>query len=155
MHCRQNRIQWDRYSCFIFSRQVTIYSNYIRKFKSVRNRCVIEVFGGVCVCCPLVFEFSVGIGGFVIGLGQISFFSFYIRSCIIVWNEQLQLMKPEKGGGLLKLFNWKSMNYFYVGTEKSILFKTYESMQTPLTCPPLPSIKSSETKLYWKHPNYA
>ena len=34
----------------------------------------IEVFGGVCVCCPLVFEFSVGIGGFVIGLGQISFF---------------------------------------------------------------------------------
>ena len=42
--------------------------------KSVRNRCVIEVFGGVCVCCPLVFEFSVGIGGFVIGLGQISFF---------------------------------------------------------------------------------
>ena len=42
--------------------------------KSVRNRCVIEVFGGVCVCCPLVFEFSVGIGGFVIRLGQISFF---------------------------------------------------------------------------------
>ena len=38
------------------------------------NRCVIEVFGGVCVCCRLVFEFSVGIGGFVIGLGQISFF---------------------------------------------------------------------------------
>ena len=28
----------------------------------------------VYVCCPLVFEFSVGIGGFVIGLGQISFF---------------------------------------------------------------------------------
>ena len=26
------------------------------------------------VCCPLVFEFSVGIGGFVIGLSQISFF---------------------------------------------------------------------------------
>ena len=25
-----------------------------------------QVFGGVCVCCPLVFEFSVGIGGFVI-----------------------------------------------------------------------------------------
>ena len=32
-----------------------------------------EVFGGV-LCCPLVFEFSVGIGGFVIGLSQISFF---------------------------------------------------------------------------------
>ena len=26
------------------------------------------------MCFPLVFEFSVGIGGFVIGLGQISFF---------------------------------------------------------------------------------
>ena len=26
------------------------------------------------MCCPLVFEFSVGIGGFVPGLGQISFF---------------------------------------------------------------------------------
>ena len=26
------------------------------------------------MCCPLVFEFSVDIGGFVIGLGQISFF---------------------------------------------------------------------------------
>ena len=26
------------------------------------------------MCCPLVFEFSVGIGGFDIGLGQISFF---------------------------------------------------------------------------------
>ena len=30
------------------------------------------------MCCPLVFEFSVGIGGFVIGLGQISFF---LSSC--------------------------------------------------------------------------
>ena len=26
------------------------------------------------MCCPLVFKFSVGKGGFVIGLGQISFF---------------------------------------------------------------------------------
>ena len=49
--------------------------------KSVRNRCVIEVFGSVCVCCPLVFEFSVGIGGFVIGLGQISFF-FSLLNCL-------------------------------------------------------------------------
>ena len=42
--------------------------------KSVRNRCVIEVLVAF-VCCPLVFEFSVGIGGFVIGLSQISLFS--------------------------------------------------------------------------------
>ena len=34
------------------------------------------------MCCPLVFEFSVGIGGFVIGLGQISFF-FSLYVCVI------------------------------------------------------------------------
>ena len=31
------------------------------------------------MCCPLVFEFSVGIGGFVIGLGQISFFFYLLK----------------------------------------------------------------------------
>ena len=41
------------------------------------------------MCCPLVFEFSVGIGGFVIGLGQISvFFSF-----IILWVFILQFVQ--------------------------------------------------------------
>ena len=30
--------------------------------KSVHNRCVIEFFVGF-LCCPLVFKFSVGIGG--------------------------------------------------------------------------------------------
>ena len=45
--------------------------------KSVRNRCVIEVFGCVFVLSLCVFEFSVGVGYFVIGLSQISsFFSF-------------------------------------------------------------------------------
>ena len=44
--------------------------------KSVRNRCVIEVFGGVFVSrCFL--DFSVGVGAFVIGLSQISSF-FYL-----------------------------------------------------------------------------
>ena len=42
------------------------------RLKSVHNRCVIEVFGGVFVSSRLVFEISVGIGGFVIGLSQIS-----------------------------------------------------------------------------------
>ena len=41
--------------------------------KSVHNRCVIEGFGGVFVL-SMIFEFSVGIGVFVIGLSQISFF---------------------------------------------------------------------------------
>ena len=62
--------------------------------KSVRNRCVNKVFGGVCV---LSFGFRifccVGIGGFVIGLGQISFFFPLLictllpnlTFCLIVW----------------------------------------------------------------------
>ena len=42
--------------------------------KSVRNRCLIELFCGVVcvVTCP--FDVSVGVGAFVIGLGQISSF---------------------------------------------------------------------------------
>ena len=42
--------------------------------KSVRNRCLIELFCDVVcvVTCP--FDISVGLGAFVIGLGQISSF---------------------------------------------------------------------------------
>ena len=48
--------------------------------KSVRNRCIIEVFGGVFVLsrCPL--DFSVGVGAFVIGLSQISYFFSYNKT---------------------------------------------------------------------------
>ena len=46
--------------------------------KSVRNRCTIEGFGGVCVLPRFLFGFSVGVGAFVIRLSQISsFFSQY------------------------------------------------------------------------------
>ena len=46
--------------------------------KSIRNRCVIEVFGGVFVLSRCFLDFSVGVGAFVIGLSQISsLFSFY------------------------------------------------------------------------------
>ena len=43
--------------------------------KSVRNRCVIEVFDGVDVLSRCFLDFSVGVGAFVIGLSQISSFS--------------------------------------------------------------------------------
>ena len=45
------------------------------------------------MCCPLVFEFSVGIGGFVIGLGQISFFFSLLLSTYSKWlyNDQFRL----------------------------------------------------------------
>ena len=47
--------------------------------KSVRNRCLIEPFCGVvcAVTCP--FDISVGVGAFVIGLGQISSFLSFLR----------------------------------------------------------------------------
>ena len=45
--------------------------------KSVRHRCVIEVFSDVCVLLRCFLGFSVGLGVFVIGLSQISsLFSF-------------------------------------------------------------------------------
>ena len=56
--------------------------------KSVRNRCFIELFCGVvCVfTCP--FDISVGVGAFVIGLGQISSFLSW-EGWIAVVNECL------------------------------------------------------------------
>ena len=46
--------------------------------KSVRNRCIIEVFVGVCVLSRCFLGFSMGVGPFVIGMSQISsFFSIW------------------------------------------------------------------------------
>ena len=42
--------------------------------KSVRNRCVIELFVALFVLLLCPFDISVGVGAFVIGLSQISYF---------------------------------------------------------------------------------
>ena len=42
--------------------------------KSVRNRCVMELFSGVVCVVTFPFDISVGVGAFVIGLSQISSF---------------------------------------------------------------------------------
>ena len=42
--------------------------------KSVRNRCLIELFVALFVLLLCPFDISVGVGAFVIGLGQISSF---------------------------------------------------------------------------------
>ena len=42
--------------------------------KLVRNRCVIEVFGGVYVLSRCFFDISVDVGDFVVGLSKISSF---------------------------------------------------------------------------------
>ena len=58
--------------------------------KSVRNRCVIEVFGGVLFVLSRCFlDFSVGVSASVIGLSQISSFSLYIFVTLVpfaVWS---------------------------------------------------------------------
>ena len=50
---------------------------HFQMYKSVRNRCVIKVFGGVYMLSRCFLNFSVGVGAFVIGLSQISFFSYF------------------------------------------------------------------------------
>ena len=45
--------------------------------KSVRNSCVIKVFGGVFMLSRCFLDCSVGVGVFVTGLSQISSFFFY------------------------------------------------------------------------------
>ena len=50
--------------------------------KSVRNRCVFEVFGDVFVFSRCFLDFSVGEGAFVKGLSQISSFSTYKHNCM-------------------------------------------------------------------------
>ena len=51
--------------------------------KSVRNSCVIKVFGGVFMLSRCFLDCSVGVGVFVTGLSQISsFFSF--KKCLFI-----------------------------------------------------------------------
>ena len=58
--------------------------------KSVRNRCVIEVFGDVFVLSRCFLDFSVGVGAFAIGLSQIS--SFSSKYILYFANVNLQLI---------------------------------------------------------------
>ena len=53
--------------------------------KSVRNRCVIEVFGGVFVFSRCFLDFSVGVGAFVTGLSQISSFFTLDKTKLTMW----------------------------------------------------------------------
>ena len=58
--------------------------------KSVRNRCVIEVFGGVCVLSRCFLGFSVGVGAFVIGLSLVS--SFFTQEILLsIWESHQTL----------------------------------------------------------------
>ena len=54
--------------------------------KSVRNRCVIAVFGCVLVLSRCFLDFSVGVGAFALGLSQISSF-FHLTNIYFVFSE--------------------------------------------------------------------
>ena len=58
--------------------------------KSVRNRCVVEDFGGVFVLSRCFLNFSVGVGAFVRRLSQISsFFSFDYMASVVSGKVEL------------------------------------------------------------------
>ena len=63
----------------IFPKLAVIFSTFslvtpTDRPKSVRNRCVIKVFGGVFVLSCCLLDFSLGVGASVKELSQISFF---------------------------------------------------------------------------------
>ena len=55
--------------------------------KSVRNSCVIKVFGGVFMLSRCFLDCSVGVWVFVTGLSQISSFSLGVTFCAMVVHE--------------------------------------------------------------------
>ena len=68
---------------------------------SVRNRCVIEVFGGVFMLSHCFLDFSVSVGVFVIGLSQISSFSLE-KHVFNAWYEKRVYYYPLKSLMLTK-----------------------------------------------------
>ena len=99
--------------------------------KSVRNRCVIEVFGGVFMLSRCFFDFLVDVGVFVTGLSQIpSFFSFCTK----------------KDG--------QTLNDRYLTAPISLKFNVFESrfwqlnVQDSLSTRYLITIKTSSTRVF-------
>ena len=104
--------------------------------KSVRNRCVIEVFGGVffCVLSRCFLDFSVGVGAFVIGLGHIS--SFCLKKChnfnFVKWIQKQQLFFPNTS----RLLQCSSACRFIKAprSEKKCV-KGWSAIDLPYLCP--------------------
>ena len=68
--------------------------------KSVRNRCVVEVFGGVFVLSRCFWDFSVGVGSFVIDWVRslpFSLVSWYL--CYMILNYDLYFLLNDFGSG--------------------------------------------------------
>ena len=90
---------WFNYTSWITTVTATDRPKSVRP-KSVRNRCVIEVFAGVFMLSRCFLDFSVSVGAFVIiGMSQISSFSLYVTctDISVMWRHRC-------AGGLKKLF---------------------------------------------------
>ena len=59
--------------------------------RSVRNRCVIEVFDGVFVLSRFFLDFSVGVGASGIGLSQMSSFFSAVSNLVILYTIYINL----------------------------------------------------------------
>ena len=70
----------------------------------VRSGCVIEDFGGLFVLLLCLFEFSVGIGAFVVGMSHIS--SFFLFNLIVFYHTKQQ-------NGALKCFESRKRDFYF------------------------------------------
>ena len=71
--------------------------------KSVRNRCLIELFCGVVCVVTAPFDISVGVGAFVIGLSQIS--SFLSSGCEI-WVVPERTITIKRNNNISRATKW-------------------------------------------------
>ena len=78
--------------------------------KSVRNCCVIEIFGGVFVLSRCYLDFSVSVGAFVIGLGHIQVQK--RQRSLLVCNIRLKCSMESSG---IKVINWYMYKVLLIG----------------------------------------
>ena len=100
--------------------------------KSVRNRCVIEVFGGGFALSRCFLDFSVGVGDFVIGLGLISsvFSSYHFDWCSRIYSihsEDTQPIRKTLDGDTHPslLVSWNSMLVIFLYENTVIKFTIF------------------------------
>ena len=84
--------------------------------KLVRNRCVMEMFGGVFVLSRCVLDFSVDVMAFVIGLSQIFPFSLSIAIRFLSLNDSISMLCTRR--------------YLYI----QVTFKTLINNYNALSC---------------------
>ena len=102
---------WDPVNWFNHTNGVAFFTPTYRK--SVRNCCVIEVFGGVFVLSRCFMYFPVGVEAFVIGLSQIS--SFFSLVIVLVLLDKDNEADNLQNIVLITAFVWRTpVNYYHI-----------------------------------------